>query len=205
MKTEMFDLQCGHRTMSFCDGAMLSSPSQRLHLKFIEGVIKPLLIVLLLTASLQAQSLAEAARKEKERQSKVQASRVIVVDNSTVETPKPKAEDNKSAETKPAQGTTKPQPAPAPDPTKLWNERADQLRAKIRELQDKETALLLQQNDVTNQVYAVVTDPATQERAQAQLAQIQQQVVTVRADLAEAKKTLDSMLLEGPPKKSKSD
>ena len=161
--------------------------------------MKPLLVMLLLAASVQAQSLVDAARKEKERQSKLQSTRVLVVDNSKSEAAKPKTEDTKSDETKQAQETPKPQ-APA-DPVKLWNEQLDQLRAKIRTLQDQELALLLQQNDLTNQVYAVIQDPTTQERSQSQLAQIQQQVAAVRADLNQAQKTLDQMLLEGPPKK----
>jgi len=157
--------------------------------------------MLLLAASVRGQSLVDAARKEKERQSKVQATRVLVVDNSKSEAAKPKTEDTKSEETKQAQETPKPQAQAPADPVKLWNEQLDQLRAKIRTLQDQELALLLQQNDLTNQVYAVIQDPTTQERSQSQLAQIQQQVAAVRADLNQAQKTLDQMLLEGPPKK----
>jgi hypothetical protein len=197
----MLVLQWGQQTLSVRDGAMVSSPSQCLHLKFIAGVIMPLVLVLLMTASLEAQSLADAARKEKERQSKVQASRVIVVDNSKNEPAQPKPEDSKSADGKPKEAVAQPKAAAAADPTKLWNEKVDQLRAKIRALQDQEMALLLQQNDATNQVYAVVTDPATQERAQAQLAAVQKQEASVRAELTETKQTLDAMLLEGPPKK----
>ena len=60
---------------------------------------------------------------------------------------------------------------------------------------------MLHGHEVTNQVYAPVTDPATQERALAQLGQVQQQLAAVRKDLDEAKKMLDSMQLQGPPKK----
>ena len=168
-------------------------------------------MILLIAASVQAQSLADAARKERERQAKLQPTRVITsTESAKVEEPKPKAEEGKPAEAKPANATgaapeakelPKPQGPPPVDPVKVWNEQLDQARAKIRALQDQEMALQLQQNQVTNQVYAPVTDPATQERAQAQLAQTQQQLSAVRSDLDQAKKTLDAMQLAGPPKK----
>jgi hypothetical protein len=113
--------------------------------------------------------------------------------------------DSKGAEAKGAAEPSKQLPkaqAPATvDPVQAWNNQLNQLRSKIRGLQDQEMTLLLQQNQVTNQVYAPVTDPATQERSLAQLGQIQQQIAMVRKDLEEAKKMLDAMQLQGPPKK----
>jgi hypothetical protein len=193
-------LQCTQRNTSILDGVRASSPSQYRHLKWMVEVMKPVVVTLLLAVSLQAQSLADAARQEKERKSKLQSKVVIAVDNSQSEPAKPKPEDTKPADAKPTQETPKPQPAPV-DPVKLWNEQLDQLRAKIRGLQDREMALLLQLNEVTNQVYAVVTDATKHEKAQSQLTQIQEQVATVRKDLLEAQKSLDGMMLSGPPKK----
>src|SRR5262245_63107865 len=92
MNTGISTLHCGQRTRSVCDGETATTPSQRRHLKVTVGVMKPLLVMLLLAASVQAQSLVDAARKEKERQSKLQSTRVLVVDNSKSEVAKPKTE-----------------------------------------------------------------------------------------------------------------
>jgi hypothetical protein len=87
------------------------------------------------------------------------------------------------------------------DPVQVWNNQLNQLRTKIRSLTDQETSLLLQLNQANNQVYAPVTDPATQQRALALVGQIQQQLEAVRKDLNDTKAMLDSMQLQGPPKK----
>ena len=174
--------------------------------------MKPLVVMLLLAASVHAQTLADAAKKERERQSKSRSTRVIISSGTISESKpaaasaeQPRATDAKGAETKgaapePSKEIPKAQaPAPA-DPVQVWNNQLNQLRSKIRALQDQEMTLLLQQNQITNQVYAPVTDPATQERSLAQLGQIQQQIAAVRKDLEESKKMLDSMQLQGPPK-----
>jgi hypothetical protein len=176
--------------------------------------MKPLVVMLLVAVSVQAQSLADAARKERERQSTSKSTRVII-STGTIPEPKPAApaaDQPKAAEAKtgdakgaaPEASKSKEVPkAPtaAVDPVQAWNNQLTQLRTKIRGLQDQEMALLLQQNQINNQVYAPVTDPATQERALAQLGQVQQQIAAVRKDLDEAKKMLDSLQLQGPPKK----
>jgi hypothetical protein len=193
-----------------CEGEIDSSPSQARHLTSIMASMKPLLLILLVAVSVQAQSLADAARKERERQTTTKSTRVIISTGKILEpTPtaadesKPadaKAADPKGTSTGPAKEAPKAQAPPA-DPVQVWNNQLNQLRSKIRGLQDQEMALLLQQNQITNQVYAPVTDPATQDRALAQLGQVQQQIATVRKDLEEAKKMLDSLQLQGPPKK----
>jgi len=177
--------------------------------------MKPIILVLLMAVTIQAQTLAEIARKERERQAAAKSTVVI----SSAETPAeaPKAEEPKPAATSPDQAkpadakptaapaetkdAVKPQAPPAPDPVQVWNNQADQLRAKIRNLQDQELALLLQQNQTKNQVYAPVIDPATQDRLRAQLGEIDQQLAAVIKDLEDTKKSLDAMLLQGPPKK----
>ena len=172
--------------------------------------MKFLAVMLLIAVSAHAQSLADAARKERERQAKLRPTRVITsTAPAKVEEPKPpaaaaeqpKPAENKGAVPEPSKALPKPQTPPTVDPVQVWSNQLDQLRTKIRALQDQEMALVLQQNQVTNQVYAPVTDPATQERALAQLGQVQQQLAAVRKDLDEAKKMLDSMQLQGPPKK----
>jgi hypothetical protein len=179
--------------------------------------MKLLSLLLVLAVSVQAQSIADAARKEKERRAKLQPAQVITVDNSKVEAPTPKTEETKAADAKaadakaatpdstkagtPGFGKELPKTQVPPDPVKIWNDRVAAIRARIQGLQDQAVAIQLQQNEATNQVYAVITYPATQERAQAQLAQIQQQAAMIRASLEEEKRTLDAMLLAGPPKK----
>ena len=168
--------------------------------------------MLLVAVSVQAQSLSDAARKERERQARLRPTRVIISTGS-IEQPKPattgeqvKTGDDKTGETKeiaaePSKQLPKPQTPPPVDPVQVWNNQLNQLRTKIRALQDQEMALVLQQNQTTNQVYAPVTDPVTQERSLAQLGQIQQQLAAVRKDLDDTKKMLDAMQLQGPPKK----
>ena len=189
-------MQWEQRTRSLRDGAITSSPSQALHLKCIIDVMRPLVVILLLAVSVQAQSLADAARKERERRAHLTSVLVVTgVGQSTQSTGTPAPE--------PAKELPKPQTPPPPDPAKIWNDQVNQLRSKIKELQDQETSLLLKQNELNNQVYATVIDQTTKDQAQAQLAQVQQQLVTVRSDLDMDRKTLDQMQLDGPPKEKK--
>lgn len=181
--------------------------------------------MLLIASSLEAQSIADVARRERERQAKASATIVITsVESAKPEEAKPaaaaangapaapgaapgKAEESRAAEGKPSE--SKPADAakdaaklptpPAPDPAQIWNNQLNQIRTKIRTLQDQEMALVLQLNQANNQVYAPVIDPATQQRALAQVGQIQQQLDTVRKDLLEARTSLDALQLQGPP------
>jgi hypothetical protein len=217
MNTRTSVLHDGQRTLCARSGEIASSRSQCRHWKCTIGAMKLLSLLLVLVVSAQAQSIADAARKEKERRAKLQPAQVITVDNSKVEAPTPKTEETKAADAKdadakaatpdstkagtPALGKELPKTQAPPDPVKIWNDRVAAIRARIQSLQDQAIAIQLQQNEATNQVYAVITDPATQERAQAQLVQIQQQAGMIRASLEEEKRTLDAMLLAGPPKK----
>jgi hypothetical protein len=175
------------------------------------------MVILLVAGFVQAQSLADVARKERERQAKSKPTQVITAtEPAVVEPPKPPAPtaDGKPADTK-AGETPKAEPAkadaskdaskvqgpPPVDPVQLWNAQLEQLRAKVRTFQDQELALQLQQNQATNQVYAPVTDPASQQAALAQLRDIQERLAKVRKDMDDAKKLLDMMQLQGPPKK----
>jgi len=205
--------QCGQTTRSTCEGVIDNSPSQARHLKDIIAPMKLLILILSLSVSVQAQSLADAARKERDRRANLRPTRVII-STGAIEEPKPvtaagdqaKTVDAKTSQTKEtspeaSKQLPKAQTPPPADPVQLWNNQVSQLRTKIRALQDQEMALLLQQNQATNQVYAPVTDPATQERSLAQLGAIQQQLAAVRKDLEDTKKMLDAMQLQGPPKK----
>jgi hypothetical protein len=152
--------------------------------------MKPLIAILLLSISVQAQSLADVARQERERRANLKPSVVITATGEagpSAGAPAPATDAKPAADAKP------------PDPVKVWNDQADQLRKKIQDLQGQETALQLKQNDLTSQVYATVIDQTTKDQAQAQLGEVLQQLAAVRADLDTAKKTLDQMQLEGPP------
>lgn len=151
--------------------------------------MKPLLMMLLLATSVQAQSLADVARQERERQAQVKSTVVIK------EAGPPVPADGKPNDVPKAN-------LPAePDAAALWNARTDELRNRIKDLQEQETALQLQQTNLRDQVYAPVVDPVAKDQAQADLTQNIQQLAKVREDLDLTKKDLDTMLAEGPPKK----
>jgi hypothetical protein len=169
--------------------------------------MKPLLVVLLVAGSLHAQSLADAARKERERQSKAKPTVVVTAmgtANTEEEKPAPPAADQaKAPEAKApeAKEAPKPQVPAATDPLQLWNAQMEQARARVRALQDQETQLLLQLNQANNLVYAPVTDPGLQQRALTQVGDIQQKLLAVRKDLDNARKALDALQLQAPIKK----
>ena len=148
MNRGISSLQWEHRIRS-ADGAMANSPSQVRHWKCIIGVMKVLVLTLFVVASVQAQSLADVARKERERQAKLRATQVITSTQPTATTEPQKPAG--AADSREAPKVTAP---PAVDPVQLWNNQLNQLRAKVRTLQDLEMALMLQENQATNQVYA---------------------------------------------------
>src|SRR5207249_1756044 len=143
MKTSSSVLQWGHPTRLDRDGCTRTSPSQALHLKCIIGVMRALIVILLVAASVHAQSLADVAGSEK-----------------------PGEASDKSAE-KPKE-PPKPQP-PAVDPVKEWNAQLDKVRAKIQSLQEEEAATQLRINQLNNQIYAPVVDQAAKDQALAQV------------------------------------
>jgi hypothetical protein len=151
--------------------------------------MKSLIVMLLLAASVQAQSLADAARKERVRQAAVKPSVVI------------SATGNSSSAPVPPKVVPKLQPPAGIDPVAAWNAKAEELRAQIKTLTDQQMALQLQQTELQNQVYATVVDQATKDQAGIQLAQNKEQMTKTKQDLDQAKKDLDAMNVEGPPKK----
>jgi hypothetical protein len=174
--------------------------------------MKALLVILLVTVTAQAQSIADAARKERERQAQLHSNVVVTETGAPAAANAPAAtapavpatEGAKPADSTTATATTakdasKPK---TPDPLDLWNAKQDQLRAKIRDLQDQEMALELQQTEIQNQVYAPVVDPAVKDQAQAALAQNQERLAKVLVDLDLVRKELEAMQLAGPPKKN---
>ena len=188
--------------------------------------MKALTLLLLLAVTVQAQTLADIARRERARQAGIRSSRVITGKGtqtqstgkqSPAQTTPPAA--SAAAGQPPAAATPAapakeapkeaPKPAGAPnrsaapviaDPTAKWNEEVNRLRAKIQELEDQERALQLQVNQLTNQFFAPVTDQNSKDQAQARLGETQNRLTAVRTELDETKRALDAMQLQGPPK-----
>ncbi len=153
--------------------------------------MRAFLVILLVAVSVHAQSLADAARKERERRAHLKSAPVIQAEGA----PSPagaKAEEGK-----------KPQEPPKTpvDPVKEYNDLLQKLRARVMVLQDDEAATQLQINDLTNQINAPVVDQATKDQTLALLGDARQKLAAVRLELDQTRKTLDTMQLQGPPKK----
>src|SRR5690242_10224814 len=125
--------RCGHLIHSVHDADNCASPSQALHLKCIIGPMKPLIAILWLAASVQAQSLADLARHERERQAHLKPAQVITGTGSGANVPAGQSAAQKADEPKKT----------AVDPVRDYNDQVDKLRTKIRSLQDEETATQL--------------------------------------------------------------
>src|SRR5581483_1985484 len=147
------ELQWGHWTRSEGAGGTARSLSQCRHLKCIMGVMKPLLVMLLLAISVEAQAIVDAARQERARQARLKST-ITIKETGTPAPP----------QTEKAAGAEKLEKPPAPDPVEVWNGKMDQLRKEIRDLQDQDVALQLQKTQLQNQVYATVVDPAAKDQ-----------------------------------------
>jgi hypothetical protein len=88
---------------------------------------------------------------------------------------------------------------PAVDLAKKFADDVARLRARIRELQDQDAAIQLQINDLNTKFFAPVSDQASKDQAQVQLAVAQQQSITVRQELALTRAQLQQMEAQGPP------
>ncbi len=253
MKTSNSALQWGHFTRLVGESSSTTSPSQALHLKCIIGVMRALIVILLVAASVHAQSLADIARRERERRANLKPAAVIKAEGTPAapaapapaapgaeaakagepakgeEAKKPeeakpanagpatpaapagpadaKAADKSAASDKPAEKPAekpkeppKPQP-PAVDPAKEWNAQVDKLRQKIVSLQEEEAATQLRINQLNNQIYAPVVDQAAKDQALGQVGEAQQKLGSVRLELDQTRRALDTLQLQGPPKK----
>ena len=186
--------QRGHLTRSVRDGDIWASASQALHLKCIIGAMRAFLAIVLAAVSVQAQSLADLARQERERQAHLKPAQIITGTGSGAaavpagQTTAPKTEEPKK---------------PAVDPVKEYNDQIDKLRTKIRALQDEETATQLQINELNNQVYAPVVDQAAKDQALTVVGAAQQKLADVRKELDETRKTFEALQAQGPPKSLK--
>src|SRR5207247_2098201 len=77
INTSTSALQCGHLTRSARLGATAISRSQAAHLKCIMRDMRVFLVILLVALSVHAQSLADAARKERERRAHLKPATVL--------------------------------------------------------------------------------------------------------------------------------
>ena len=152
--------------------------------------MRALIVILWVAVSVQAQSLADLARHERERQAHLKPAQVITGTGSGAAVPPGQ----------PAQKTEEPKKA-AVDPVKEYNDQLDRLRAKIRSLQDEETATQLQINELNNQVYAPVVDQAVKDESLAVVGAAQMKLTDIRKELTDTRKTLEDMQTQGPPKK----
>src|SRR5262245_43385336 len=75
--TGTFFWQYGQSTSSVLVGAKRISPSHALQPKLIIPAMKPLILVLLFALSAEAQSVADAARQERQRRNELKSVRVL--------------------------------------------------------------------------------------------------------------------------------
>ena len=156
-----------------------------------------------MAVAVQAQSLPEAARKERERQAQQKKAAPAI-----------KSEDIKSnAPAAPAGANIKPvakpvvvpnlktPPPPKEDPVKKYNDDVAKLKLKISQLEDQERSSELAINDLKNQFTAPVADSGSRDQIQTKLDTEQKKLPTIQNDLAVAKKQLTAMETQGPPKK----
>jgi len=165
--------------------------------------MKALIFVLLAAVTAEAQSVADVARKERERRAPLQTVRVITTtDAKSNSAPAPAAAPASPEQAaKPSDAkAVKPAPKSAADLFQEWTAQVDKVRVAIRELQSQETALQLQVNDLTTQVYTPVTTLQARSQAQSSLSETQAGLVTVRKELAELRLRLQQMEAQGPPK-----
>jgi type IV secretory pathway VirB10-like protein len=212
MKTSIDCLQWGQVTRSVFEGDTRSSPSHVLHLKWMLRAMKSLAVILLLTVPLQAQTLADAARKERARQAQLRSLHVYQGKGTRTETTTPPAATAvpaAPAATAPAPAAPKPEPpkpaappapSPTPNPAAQRNAEIAKLQAKMLELENQERALQLQVNQLTNQLLAPISDQNANNEAQAQIGVAQSKLTAVRTELDLTKKTLGEMQSQGTVK-----
>jgi len=68
-------------------------------------------------------------------------------------------------------------------------------------LQEEEAATQLRINQLNNQIYAPVVDQAAKDQALAQVGDAQQKLSAVRLELDQTRRALETLQLQGPPKK----
>ena len=151
-----------------------------------------LIVILLMAVCVQAQTLADVARKERERRAHLKPAAVIKAEGS------PAAAGAQATERrKPEEEPAKPQP-PAVDPIKEWNQQIQKLLARIQGLQQEETATVLQINELNNQLFAPVIDEVTKEKVLADLGEARVNLADLAWELSQTTQTLETIQIQGP-------
>jgi hypothetical protein len=153
--------------------------------------MKALIVILLLAASVQGQSLADAARTERERRAHLKPAVVIKAEGV------PAAAGAQGQSIQPEIEPANPQPL-VTDAIREWNEQIRGLLAKIQALQVEQTATELQINELNNHIFAPVIDQATKDLALARLAAAQEKLAALGLDLSQTTQTLETIEIQGP-------
>jgi hypothetical protein len=152
--------------------------------------MKTLIVILLMTVSVQAQSLADAARKERERQAHLKPVEVIKAQG-VAGTAGPQGESIQP------QLRARPRP-PSLEVTKEWNGQIRRLIARIQDLQAAETAMELEINELNNQIFAPVIDQPTKDQALSRLREAREKLAALGLELSQTTQTLETIQIQGP-------
>lgn len=170
--------------------------------------MKPLILILVVAISAEAQNLADAARQERARQAQHKSTRVFsdvnahVVKSSTpAEAPAASSAKPKTAAGSAATGTAAAAMAAATAAVDPIAEEMQKLRIRVRALEDQETSLKLQIVETTNQVYAPLTDQATHNEALTRLGEVQVKLADVQKTLASTRSDLQQLEIQAAAKK----
>ena len=207
------------QTASFTGDASVISASQPRQLNCMIRLIKPLILLLLFAISAKAQSLPEVARQERERKANLKPTRALTTDTTKSQpaeaiapTPDKAVDTNsktatttagaKSAEPPKAAATasTSPSGPVESEAAKKYAEELARLRTRVVQLQDQETSLRLQLNDLKNAFLAPVTDTDARAQAQNQIDQAQTQLAETQRELAETRRQVQILEAQGPPR-----
>ena len=185
-------LQLGQVRLPASAGRKLTSLSQVRHCMSMTSAMKPLTLILLVSISCGAQTLVDAANQERSRQAKLKSTRVFTDQNAHTIRPLvvPSADAKASTPAAPAAQPAAP-PAAALSPAE--NELLEKNRAKLRALEDQETAVKIQINDLTNQVYAPVTDQTTKDQALNKLGDSMTRLTVIQKDIDQTRISLQEL------------
>jgi hypothetical protein len=160
--------------------------------------MKALILLFLFAMTAEAQNLADIARAERQRQALVQSRQTFTNDNLNSAEAR-LTETTRATEPAPAGSAAAPQAAPAAAEQRFRDE-LERARARVRELQDQETALQLQVNQLTNQLFAPVTDQAMRDQAQMRIGDVQTRLTALRGELQLSQRILADLITQGSPR-----
>jgi len=163
-----------------------------MHTEDQRPIMRALIAILLMAVCVHAQSLADAARKERERRAHLKPAVVIKAEGSPASA-RAQAAEGRQLEEEPV----KPQP-PAVDPIKEWNKQIQKLLAKIQALQLEQMATELQINELNNEIFAPVIDQTTKDQALASLGEARTRLVALGSELSQTTQTLETIQIQGP-------